>query len=248
MPPLLHSSRMFIHFDADRPSDSPFIERVWRCHSEAGGRFVSVASSHWEFVVTRLAGETIVTLRGPETRPREVECPANGEWFAIRFKAGTFMPALPVSRLIDGNDVNLPGAFRGRFRLDCSAFEIPDFDNAEVFIDHLVRRGLLKRDAAVAAALAGDDDALNSRTSQRHFLNATGMSHSTHKQIDRARRAALLLREGLSPTDVAAEAGYFDQAHLTRSLRKLIGLTPGGIARADRQLSYLYKTGSSVAA
>ena len=142
---------MFIHFDADRPSDSPFIERVWCCHSEAGGRFLSVASTHWEFVVTRLSGDTVITLRGPETGPREVDCPANGEWFAIRFKAGTFMPALPVWRLLNGRDVNLPFAMRGRFRLDSSAWEIPDFDNAEVFVDRLVRRGLLVRDAAVAA-------------------------------------------------------------------------------------------------
>lgn len=63
---------MFIHFDADRASDSPYIERVWRCHSEAGGQFISVASAHWEFVVTRLAGDVTITLRGPETRPREV--------------------------------------------------------------------------------------------------------------------------------------------------------------------------------
>jgi hypothetical protein len=43
---------LFIIFD-DRPSDSPFVERVWRCHSERAGRFLSVASSHWEMVVTR---------------------------------------------------------------------------------------------------------------------------------------------------------------------------------------------------
>lgn len=247
IPVLLHSLRMFIHFDAERPSDSPFMERVWRCHSEGGGRFLSVASSHWELVVTRLAGETIVTLRGPETRPREVDCPPDGEWFAIRFKAGTFMPALPVSRLIDGNDVNLPVAFRGRFRLDGSAFEIPGFDNAETFVERLVRRGLLTRDAAVQAALAGDDAALHTRTAQRRFRQATGMSHSALKQIDRARHAALLLRDGVAPLDVAAETGYFDQAHLTRSLRKLVGLTPGAIARNARQLSYLYKTGSAFA-
>src|SRR5262245_42756528 len=78
---------MFIHFDADRASDSPFIERVWRCHSEGGGPFLSVASSHWEFVVSRVAGQTRVTLRGPETQPREVYCPPDGDWFAIRFKA-----------------------------------------------------------------------------------------------------------------------------------------------------------------
>jgi hypothetical protein len=239
---------MFIHFDADRPSDSTFIERVWRCHSEAGGPFLAVASSHWEFVVSRVAGETTVTLHGPETQPREVDCPRDGEWFAIRFKAGTFMPALPVSRLLNGNDVHLPTSSRNRFRFDGSAFEIPNFDNAEVFVDRLVRRGLLTRDAAVAAALQGDDDALTTRTTQRRFLHATGMSHTTLRQIHRARHATILLQEGLTPTDVAAEAGYFDQAHLTRNLRRLIGLTPGSIARAERQLSFLYKTDSVLAA
>jgi hypothetical protein len=37
---------MFIVFDDNRPSDSPFIEPVWRCHSERAGMFVSVATSH----------------------------------------------------------------------------------------------------------------------------------------------------------------------------------------------------------
>jgi len=239
---------MFIHFDTDRPSDSPFVERVWSCHSASGGPFLAVASTHWEFVVSRVAGQTMFTLHGPETKPREVHCPADGEWFAIRFKAGTFMPGLPVSSLIDGNDVHLPRAFRNRFRLDGSAFDIPDLDNAEVFVDQLVRRGLLVRDAGVAAALAGDDDALHARTTQRHFLHATGMSHRALRQIDRARRATLLLRDGLPPSEVASEVGYFDQAHLTRALRKLMGLTPGSIVREERQLSFLYKTEDPLAA
>jgi len=239
---------MFIHFDTDRPSDSPFVERVWSCHSASGGPFLAVASTHWEFVVSRVAGQTMFTLHGPETKPREVHCPADGEWFAIRFKAGTFMPGLPVSSLIDGNDVHLPRAFRNRFRLDGSAFDIPDLDNAEVFVDQLVRRGLLVRDAGVAAALAGDDDALHARTTQRHFLHATGMSHRALRQIDRARRATLLLRDGLPPSEVASEVGYFDQAHLTRALRKLVGLTPGSIVREERQLSFLYKTEDPLAA
>jgi AraC-like DNA-binding protein len=240
--------RMLIHFDAQRPSDSPFIERVWSAHSELGGTFLSVASSHWDFVVTRVAGATTITLHGPETRPRDVYCPPEGEWFAIRFKAGTFMPALPVSRLLDGNDVNLAGAMRNCFRLDGSAFEIPNFDNAEIFVNRLVRRGLLVRDIAVAAALSGDDEALNARTAQRHFLHATGMSHATLRQIDRARHATMLLRDGLPPGDVAVAAGYFDQAHMTRSVRRLIGLTPGRIARNERQLSFLYKTANLRAA
>ncbi len=233
---------MLISFDADRPSCSPFIERVWSCHSTSGGPFLAVASTHWELVVTRLAGETTVTLHGPETQPREVHCPPDGEWFAIRFKTGSFMPGLPVQRLINGNDVNLAPAFRGRFRLNGSAWEIPDYDNAEVFVSRLARRGLLRRDAEVAAALDGDAGALRSRTAQRHFLYSTGMSHTALRQIQRARFATQLLRDGHAPSEVAQDAGYFDQAHLTRNVRRLIGLTPGSIARGERQLSFLYKT------
>lgn len=233
---------MFIQFDADRPSDSPYIERVWSCHSDAGGPFLAVASTHWELVVTRLAGQTIVTLHGPETRAREVQCPANGQWFAIRFKAGTFMPALPVNKLVDGNDVNLPGAFRNRFRLDGRPWEFPDDDTAETFVARLAQRGLITRDPAVAAVLDGDTTAIANRRTQRHFLLATGMSHTAMRQIERARRATQLLREGVSPMEAALETGYFDQAHLTRALRQLMGLTPARIARGERQLSFLYKT------
>jgi len=147
--------------------------------------------------------------------------------------------------MVDGNDVRLVTAWRNRFRLNEYAFEVPDFDNAEGFVERLARHGLLVRDAAVAAALAGDEDALSSRTIQRRFRHAAGMSHTALIQIERARRATLMLREGMNPADVAVEAGYFDQAHLTRRLRRLIGLTPGAIARGERQLSYLYKTADS---
>ena len=233
---------MLIHFDTDRPSNSQFVERVWTSHSESGGPFLAVASSHWEFVVSRVAGRMTVSLHGPETRSREAFCPPDGQWFAIRFKAGTFMPGLPVSKLLNGNDVHLPEPFRGRVKIDGDTFEIPGGDDAEAFVDRLVRRGKLVRSAAVSAALAGDDSALNTRTEQRHFLQATGMSHAALKQIERARRATMLLLEGQPPAEVAATAGYFDQAHLTRCLRRLIGLTPGGVMRAERQLSFLYKT------
>ena len=233
---------MFIHFDADRPSDSRSVERVWCCHSDGGGPFLAVASSHWELVVTRLAGKTTVTVHGPETRAREVYCPPDGEWVVIRFRAGTYMPQFPVPQLLNGRDVNLEPSWRGRFRLDGASWEVPTFENAETFVARLERRGLLRRDAAVVAALEGDHLALTKRSRQRHFLNATGMTHTTLRQIERARFATRLLREGAGAGDVAAAAGYFDQPHLTRSLRRLIGLTPGRIAGGERQLSFLYKT------
>ncbi len=98
---------MFIIFE-DRPSDSPVVERIWRCHSERAGTFHSMAASHWEMVVTRHQGKAFLTVRGPETKATTMDCPAAGEWVAIRFKLGTFMPLLPASSLRDHNDVTLP--------------------------------------------------------------------------------------------------------------------------------------------
>jgi len=233
---------MFIIFDEERPSDSPFIERVWSCHSERSGKFLSVASSHWEIVLSRVPGGSFVTVRGPETRATEIVCPADGEWFAIRFRAGTFMPMLPVSRLIDGKDVNLPQASKRSFWLNGARWEFPDLDDAEAFVARLAKLGMIARDPAVEAALQGELAALSRRSAQRHFLQATGMTYSRLRQIERARYATNLLRRGVSIVDTVHEAGYFDQSHLTRSLNQLIGLTPAKVARDEQQLSFLYNT------
>ena len=85
---------MFLIFE-DRLSDSPFVERVWRCHSERAGTFLSMAASHWEMVVTRHRGKTFLTLRGPETKATTADCPAEGEWLGIRFKLGTSCHTCP---------------------------------------------------------------------------------------------------------------------------------------------------------
>ena len=232
---------MFIVFE-DRLSDSPFVERVWRCHSERAGTFVSVAASHLEMVVSRHDGRTYMTLRGPETRATQADCPKEGEWVAIRFKLGTFLPQHPAGTLMDRRDEHLPGSSSRTFWLDGARWEYPDFENAETFVSRLVRRGVIARDGVVEAALQGDHHTLSRRSVQRHFLQATGMTHSTFRQIERARYATNLLKQGVSILDAVHEAGYFDQAHLTRSLRCLIGQTPARIIRAAEQLSFLYKT------
>lgn len=237
------SASDFLVFD-DRPSDSPLVERVWRSHSTRAGTFLSVAASHCELVVTRCRGVVKVTLRGPETKPTVADCPADGEWIGIRLALGTFLPRYPAATLRDRRDVDLPEATRRTFWLLGAAWEYPSFENAETFVARLARAGVIARDPAVGAVLRGDDEgeALSRRSAQRHFLAATGMTHNAYRQIERARYAAHLLRQGDSIADVVHAAGYFDQAHLTRSLRHLIGETPARIRRQERQLSFLYKT------
>lgn len=227
----------------ERPSDSPFVERIWRARSEHGGAFRSIAMSHWEMVVTNLNGRTTVTVRGPETKATSLHCPAGGKWLGIRFRLGTIMPRLPARALVDAA-TDLPEMGRYAFWFHGAAWEVPDFDNAEAFVNRLVRDGLLVRAPLVYTALHGEPNERSLRTTQRHFVRTTGLTHGAVRRIERARYATTLLQEGVSILDAVHEAGYFDQPHLTRSLKHFIGQTPAQIMgrRTAEPLSLLYKT------
>ena len=237
----------FIYFE-DRPSDHPFVEKVWRCRSERADRFLSVAANNFEMALTRLGGKIFLTLRGPETAATALDCPAEGEWIAIRFKVGTFMPRFLPGGLRDHKDVTLPPATGHSFWLNGSALKYPEFDNAETFVEKLAKSGILSRDPIVDDTLLRRPHKLSLRSAQRHFLRSTGVTYTTFRQIERARYATNLLREGVSTLDVVSNLGYFDQAHLTRSLRRFIGQTPTQITQGLKQLSFLYKTNSSAEA
>jgi AraC-like DNA-binding protein len=226
----------------DRPSDSPFVERVWRSRSEHAGSFHSMATCNWVMVVTRLKGNTFLTVRGPESKATKAECPAEGEWIGIQFTLGTCMPLLPNGELRDRNGVTLPDNFGRTFHLNGSTWEYPGFENADTFADRLVRQGLVVRDALVEDALHGRTGPVSQRTEQRRFLRTTGLTRARIRQIERAREATALLRDGAAAIDVAHDLGYFDQAHLTHSVAHFIGQTPTQIARAEEQLSFFYKT------
>jgi AraC-like DNA-binding protein len=227
-----------------RPSDSPFVKEIWRANSERAGSFVSIASTQCEMVVTRHDGRSItLTVRGPETLATPLSYPADREWFGIRFKLGTVVRLLPAADLVD-RGVNLPAAGSQSFWLQGAAWQFPDYENADTFVDRLVREGLLLRDPVVEAALHGQEAGVSVRSVQRRFVQATGLTQSTIRQIERARHAMTVLHQGASILDVVHEAGYYDQAHLTRSLKRWLGQTPAQIigTRQTGRLSFLSKT------
>lgn len=230
-------------FDEDRASDSPFVERVWRSRSEAAGWFVSIAESRAEIVVARYRGQVTVVVRGPETRATRVPYPPDTQWLGIRLKPGVSVTPQPARMLVD-RKVILPPASEGSFLLNGSAWQVPDFGNADIFVQTLVRKDLLVTDPAIPEVLHGDPSATSLRTLQRRFLRATGLTQTMTRQIEQARYAVLLL-QGNAPIGWAAQqAGYFDQPQLTRSLRRFIGQTPAQLLDENRadQLSFLYKT------
>jgi len=227
----------------ERPSDSPLVETIWRSQSEYGGSFISMAESQYSLVVTRYRRRTFITLRGPASKAAVAYSPADTEFFGIQFKPGVFMPDLPASMLVERHDLSLPEASGDSFWLNGSVWQYPNSENADTFVDWLVRRNLLVHDPVVETVLKGRPADTSIRTVRRRFLRATGLTHGSIFQIDRARYATALLKQGTSILDTVYEAGYFDQPHLTRSLKRYIGLTPAQIvnAGARQPLSFLYK-------
>lgn len=123
-----------IFIDEERPSDSPFVDRIWRSHSEGTAPFLSIAVSRCELVVTKMHGKITMMVRGPETKATPLgDSPSDGEWFGILLKLGTFLPHLPTRSLLD-TGVTLPEATNNTFWLSGSAWEFPTYDNAEIFI------------------------------------------------------------------------------------------------------------------
>lgn len=228
----------------ERSSDSPLVEKIWYSHSSGSGSFLSVAASRCEVVVTKHKGKLHFTMRGPETSASTAYVPDDHEALGIVFKLGAFMPHFPASKLMNRKDITLPEATNQSFWLLGSAWQFPTFENADTFVNRLINDRLLIYEPIVDAVIRGHQPDMSLRSIQRRFLNATGLTYRTIHQIERARRAVILLQQGRSILDTAYELGYFDQAHLTKSLKHFIGQTPTQLidqSKAER-LSLLYKT------
>jgi AraC-like DNA-binding protein len=202
-----------------RAARSRFIERTWWAESVPANAFISVAACHWEICVTRDERHASVTVRGPESKASIVPIPPDAQFFGIEFTLGTYMPALPPRQLVDR-----------AIALDVSEWELPTRDNVDALVDKLARAGLLVHDPIAGAAVNGDASGLSARSLERRVARATGLTRGAIRQIRRSEIAVELLTRGASARDAAGEAGYADQAHLTRSLKRLVGQTPAVIA------------------
>jgi AraC-like DNA-binding protein len=67
---------------------------------------------------------------------------------------------------------------------------------------------------------------MSDRQFRRRCLDESGLAPTQLCRVLRFRRACALGRRGLPWGLIAAEAGYFDQAHLIRDFREFTGVTP----------------------
>ncbi|MEV6107033.1 helix-turn-helix domain-containing protein [Streptomyces sp. NPDC051940] len=225
-----------------RPSELAYIERVWRSRSENVSQMMSVATSNWELVFWEHQGQVEAAVLGPEAKATPAPVPEDAVFFGISFALGTSMPHIPVSRLVGGNAA-IPEVTRRSLWLKGSAWHVPDYDNAEMFVRRMVREGIVDLDPVVPAVLGGASPDVSGRTLQRHFVAATGLTQGAIRQIHRARQAAVLIQEGVPAQEVVHRVGYFDQPHLARSLKRYVGRTATQLSGPGvrEPLSLLYK-------
>lgn len=212
----------------ERGSDSPIIETIMQGHTLGPDTTTRPAENHWHMVFARHNGTRYSFLVGPWTSSGVVTVPENADILWIKFRLGTFMPHLPMRNLLNTETILGEGVLNS-FWLNGSAWQLPDYHNAETFVDRLVRDDLLVFDPVVNSALHDRPPELSDRTVRHHFLQTTGLTQNHIRQMERAERATALLQQGTSILGTVFETGYFDQSHLTRSLKRFIGHTPAQI-------------------
>lgn len=217
----------------ERLSDSPYVEKVTRGWTLEEGSTIRPAEVSWHMILTRHSGGTQFMLVGPLETSGVVAWGGEAEMLWIKFKLGTFMPHLPTREILE-SERSLPEASSRSFWLKGSAWQFPDYDNADTFVQKLVQEEILAYDPLVSAVLQGNPADVSPRTVRHRFLRAAGLPQGHILQFERAERAAGLLRQGWSILDTVYEAGYFDQPHLTRSLKQFIGYTPAQIVQMSQ--------------
>jgi AraC-like DNA-binding protein len=209
----------------ERLVESAYVEWVAHGYTAADGCAMRPAEYSWHLIFTRNEGILRALAVGALEAARPLSYVAGAETLWIRFKVGTFMPRVPASTTLN-RDITLPSGSGNNFWLDDSVWEIPTFENVDIFVEHLVREGALSRDPLIDAALRDELADVPARTVRYHFRHSTGLRQKHIRQIERAQHAVDHLHQGHSILDTACELGFADQAHLTRSLKRFLGYTP----------------------
>lgn len=243
------------------PALRPFVRCLWELEHDYGGPTSSRerlwATSHAELLVIRAGsyrharGEALrgVVFMGPRTRPLTLVADQRVALVAARFQVGgaAGLLARPPREVVDvvanAADVGVPVAATSLAELGdrlehALAHAVPDPVVA-------VASGIIEeRGGRVAVPDLARAMGTTVRTLQRHFDRSAGMSPGTVARVARFNRVReLLVRDrGADLAELAAETGYADHAHLTRTFRERFDLSPREFRDLLREL-----TGTGVA-
>jgi AraC-like DNA-binding protein len=181
------------------------------------------------------------------TRPLVVPSSEHAAYIGVRFHPGRALAAfgVPASELTDER-VDISALWSDALPALDAVHEAHDIPSRLRVLESLLLRRLTPRTPAprevieavrrIAAAhgnlsIAALGPALGVTRQQlaRRFASCVGVSPKSLARILRARRALAYAkgRVDVDWTEIAYEAGYYDQSHLVGEIRALTGLTPG---------------------
>jgi hypothetical protein len=212
----------------DKVVDSLFVDKIWHTRATSSGVYTASLDGNWDIIISKTAGGVTVLVNGVGKGAAEVPYTAGTEYLGIALKPGVFLRDLKGKDIVDSQHVLTKGDI-SYVQIGGSLFKIPEFGTAEAFVDELVEKGVLLVNKVVSSFSEGEAKGASDRSLRRHVAQTTGLSPYFFHQIQRAQQAVQLLQGGMSIAQAAAEAGYTDQAHMTKAVKQLIGRTPAQI-------------------
>lgn len=208
-----------------RLSDSPYVDSIWQGQADADHPLMCPADGRWNLCFTCWNGKVQVSVECPISQAVPQTHVRGVDWLVIKFKLGVFLPGISAEKHLNGSAL-LPEAACQSFWLNSSTWQIPNYDNADTFVDWLMREDAVQLNPLVSVALQDQPTVVAERTLRHHFRRTIGLTQSHIRQIECARDAMTLLQQDVSILDVVARLGYADQPHLTRSMKRFMGYTP----------------------
>ena len=188
-------------------------------------------------------------MAGPDTGPVPTTMTAGTVVLGVRFRpsAGGAALGIPLSELrdrrVDLADLRPDQARRLPATLDLDTAAVRTVAVTAALVADgapdpaVTRAARLLRDPQARAEEVAADVGLSLRQLRRRCHVAVGYGPKTLQRVLRFRRFVSRIDaypegpDGLDLAALAAEAGYADQAHLTRECGQLSGLTPAALAR-----------------
>lgn len=206
-----------------KPSLLPFIQSIWRARVVQEDTYDNPAKDTWGLAFTKRAdGKPEAVLLGSSFNYGTLDSSIGDEYWGVEFHPFVTMRGVDKPSIV--GKLEPLEVVNGRFAIGADTYQIPCFDELETFCQDLVEQGIISH---ATRSLSHQKQSL--RSAQRKHRQTVGLTLKQVEQIKRAEHAAALLRNGMTLSEIAAEAGYTDQAHMTRSLKSLLGKTPSQI-------------------
>lgn len=214
---------------------SPLVSCTWEQWTEAPHEQRVVPDACVDLV---WSGEQL-TIAGPDTRARLVALTPGTRTVGVRLRPGVAgaVLGLPATELRDES----PDASEvlGRAAAEALLAELESGGDPHAILrraiepraarppDPLVRAAITALDRPDArVAEVADRVGLSARQLQRRVADAVGYGPKTLARVLRFRRLQTLAGSEPALVDLALDAGYADQAHMTAEVTRLAGLSP----------------------